>query len=145
MGFNIEEYELGENYGYSNISGNDALRGAGTICVKGNPVYGIPLTYAGFQMTKKGREKISENRQICQARYFGKQDASQTSSSVAIDAPKTDVSTSSQSNAPTQSRDIAPLSATSDVAKSNKGLYIGIGVGVLAIGIATIILLTRKK
>lgn len=143
MGFNIQQYEIAN--AYSNASGNDALRGAGTICVKGNPVYGIPLTYAGFQMTKKGREKISENRQICQARYSEKQGVTQTASPVAIDAPKTDVSTSVPSNVSTPSRDEAPSSSTPDTTKSNIGLYIGIGVGVLAIGIVTVILLTRKK
>lgn len=137
MGFNIEQYELAG--AYSNVSGNDALRGPGTICVKGNPVYGIPLTYAGFQMTKNGRSKISENRQICQARFATKQGTIETTPSVTIDAPKTDISTSVDTSK------TAVSNGTPDVAKSKTGLYIGIGISVLAIGIITVVLLIRKK
>lgn len=140
MGFNIEQYELYD--AYSNVSGNDALRGAGTVCVKGNPVYGIPLTYAGFQMTKKGREKISENRQICQARYSEKQGSKTNVSEsmdvvpTAIDAPKPNPIIASNTS----------ISSVSEVSpKSKTGLYIGIGVGVLAVAIVTVVLLTRKK
>lgn len=142
MGFNIEQYELAS--AYSNVSGNDALRGAGTVCVKGNPVYGIPLTYAGFQMTKKGREKISENRQICQARYAMKQGTKESSTPVSIDVPKENVlTTTNQIVASSSGADVA--SSNTDSKKSNTALYIGIGAGVLLLGIVTVVLLTRKK
>jgi hypothetical protein len=139
MGFNIEQYELNYNESWNNISGNDALRGAGTICVKGSPIYGIPLTYAGFQLTKKGRAKISENRQICQARYATKKGTAETS----IPASEDVVSTSTSDIAETPKNAVS--SGTIDAKKSNTGLYIGIGAGVFAIAIVTIVLLTRKK
>ena len=131
MGFNIEEYEMGDFY--SNVSGNDALRGAGTICVKGNPIY-LPPIYAGLQITKKGREKISENRQICQARYASKQGSGESVS--------TDVSTASVT-APSST--VALTSGTPDTTKSNTGMYIGIGVGVLVVGILAIVLIKKSR
>lgn len=131
MGFNIQQYEMGDSY--SNVSGNDALRGAGTICVKGNPIY-LPPIYAGLQITKKGREKISENRQICQARYASKQGSAESVS--------TDVSTASVT-APSST--VALTSGTTDTTKSNTGMYIGIGVGVLVVGILAIVLIKKSR
>ena len=50
---------------------------------------------------------------------------------------------SSQDNKEIDNKNIASLSSTPK--KSNTGLYIGIGVGVLAIGIITTILIVKNK
>jgi hypothetical protein len=132
MGFNIEQYQVGEEY--SNLSGNDALRGIGTVCVNGSAIYN-PATYVALGATKKGREKISENRQICQARKSDKQTAKGGGSS--------DVG-SSQPPATVASGAPSSIGGGTDTAKSNTGLYIGIGVGVLVIGVIAIVLIRKK-
>jgi len=138
MGFNIEEYEMGDFY--SNVSGNDALRGAGTICVKGNPIY-LPPIYAGLQITKKGREKISENRQICQARYATKSGGS----SVDTTSTTTPDTASNLAQSVTAPAGTSPTATSPTATSSNTGLYIGIGIGILAIGIVAIVLIKRRK
>ena len=133
MGFNTEQYELNYNESWNNISGNDALRGAGTICVKGKPIY-LPPIYAGLQLTKKGRTKISENRQICQAR----QDSKNPTTAPSTEAP-------SQTDATTKSMVSSAEPGLSDTApKSNTGMYIGIGVSVLVLGIIGFLIIRKK-
>jgi hypothetical protein len=131
MGFNTEQYELNYNESWNNITGNDALRGAGTICVKGKPIY-LPPIYAGLQLTKKGRTKISENRQICQAR----QDSKVSKGSEAPSEPETTTKSMVSSGEPAVLTDTAP--------KSNTGMYIGIGVSVLVLGIIGFLIIRKK-
>lgn len=128
MGFNIEQYGIEE--AYSNVSGSDSLSGVGAVCVGKTPVYGIPATYLALKATKKGREKIQNNRLICEAR---KSDKSSIPSEPVISTPSSDTSSTKRT-----------LSETQGAEKSKTGLYIGIGVfAVLAI--TTIVIIRRRK
>lgn len=129
---NIEQYGMGE--AYSNVSGSDSLSGFGTICVGRTPVYTAPAVYAGFKATKKGREKIQNNRLICEAR---KSDKSGVPSESVAPTPSSDTTTPSSPNKKT-------LNENQGGEKSKTGLYIGIGVFVV-LAITTIVIIRRRK
>lgn len=149
MGFNIEQYEMGgENY--SNASGcglkhpfnktkraecekksgetkdtsADTALSKGTFCVKGAPVYNP----AFYLLTNKNQR--TENRMICKARKEAKIKDDVVPSNAVQDNPL------SNSQAPTGA-DTGSTSST--------GMYVGIGVGILAIGIVAIVLIKRRK
>lgn len=127
---NIEQYGMGE--AYSNVSGSDSLSGFGAICVGKTPVYTVPAVYAGFKATKKGKEKIQNNRLICEAR---KSDKSSVPSESVVSTPSSDTTTPSS---PTKKT----LNENQGGEKSKTGLYIGIGVFVV---LATIVIIRRRK
>ena len=129
---NIEQYGMGE--AYSNVSGSDSLSGVGAICVGKTPVYGVPATYLALKATKKGREKIQNNRLICEAR---KSDKSSVPSESVVSTPSSDTTTPSS---PTKKT----LNETQGGEKSKTGLYIGIGVFVV-LAITTIVIIRRRK
>ena len=149
MGFNIEQYEMGgENY--SNASGcglkhpfnktkraeceknavstekitSDTALSKGVACIKGLPVYSPPV----YLLTSK--DKRTENRMICKARKEAKIKDDVVPSNAVQDNPL------SNSQAPTGA-DTGSTSST--------GMYVGIGVGILAIGIVAIVLIKRRK
>jgi hypothetical protein len=152
MGFNIEQYEMGgENY--SNASGcgvlhpfnkgkreaceqakkggdsantsADSALSKGAACIKGVPVY----TPAFYLLTS--RNQRTQNRTICKARKEAKMKDDVPPADAVKDNPATDVQ--------------APASGTPDATSSNTGMYVGIGVGILAIGIVAIVLIKRRK
>ena len=156
MGFNIQEYELASKDNYSNASGyfcefiinkdkktacesardarksgstenisSDTALSKGVVCVKGLPVY-HPYAYA-----ITGQAKRTQNRMICKARKEAKMKDDVPPADAVRDNPASDAQ--------------APMGGTPDAPKSNTAMYIGIGVGVLAIGIVAIILIKRKK
>jgi hypothetical protein len=157
MGYNIEQYEMGDSYSndYSNAGGcgilhpfnkgkreaceqakkggdsantsADTALSKGAVCVKGVPVY-VPHLYL-----LTGQAKRTQNRTICKARKEAKMKDDVAPSDAVKDNPLTDAQ--------------APASGATDATgatSSNTGMYIGIGVGILAIGIVTIILIKRK-
>lgn len=155
MGFNIQEYELASKDNYSNAAGyfcefiinkdkktacesardvrksgstenitSDTALGKGVACIKGLPVYSPPV----YLLTNK--DKRTQNRMICKAR----KEAKMKDDVPPADAVKDNLATDMQ----------APMGGTPDAQKSNTAMYIGIGVGVLAIGIVAIILIRRK-
>ncbi len=165
MGFNIEEYEMYDNDNYSNALGfgceliinkkrkaecekaRDARKGGnaenvtadtalskGAFCVKGTPIYS-----PGFYLLTPS-SKRTQNRLICKARKEAKMKDDVAPSDAVKDNPATDA------EAPADTVVGGSVAGgTPDTTKSNTGLYIGIGAGVLLLGIVTVVLLTRKR
>jgi hypothetical protein len=120
-----EACEQAKGFGSANTSADTALS-KGAVCVKGLPVY-IPGSYL---LTNKA--KRTQNRMICKARKEAKIKDDVVPTDAIKDNPLTDAQ--------------APLTDGSIGASSSKtGMYIGIGVGVLAIGIVAIVLIKRRK
>lgn len=105
-----------------NVSADTALS-KGTVCVKGVPIY-QPYVYA-----VTGRNQRTQNRLICKARKEAKMKDGVPTADAVKDNPLSDAQ--------------APLSSTPEGSKT--GMYIGIGVGVLAIGIVAIILIKKRS
>ena len=156
MGFNIQQYEVASAYnnasgdakGYlceliinkskkaecekardarkssstQNISADTALS-KGAVCVKGLPVY-HPYAYAVTNTNQR-----TKNRMICKARKEAKMKDDVVPNDAVKDNPLTDVQASSSAGS----------------TSSNTGMYIGIGVGILAIGIVAIVLIKRRN
>jgi hypothetical protein len=155
MGFNIQQYKMYDNDSYSNASGcgilhpfnkgkreacelakkgggvasttADTALSKGAVCVKGLPVYN-PTFYL-----LTSRNQRTQNRTICKARKEAKIKDDVVPSNAVQDSPSTDYK--------------APLldSPLTSPEKSNTAMYIGIGVGILAIGIVAIVLIKRNK
>lgn len=154
MGFNIQQYKMYDNDSYSNAGGcgilhpfnktkraeceqakkggsaasttADTALSKGAVCVKGVPIY----TPAFYLLTS--RNQRTQNRTICKARKEAKIKDDVVPSDAVQDNPSTDY------KAPLLE---SPLTDSS----SNTGMYIGIGVGILAIGIVAIVLIKRRK
>jgi hypothetical protein len=157
MGFNIQEYELAkrdgvDNNNWSNAAGyfceliinkdkktacesarnerkssdvknvsSDTALSKGVACVKGLPIYSPPI----YLITS--RNQRTQNRMICKARKEAK---------IKDDVPPIDA---------VRDNPASDAQAPTDATKSNTAMYIGIGIGVLAIGIVTIILIKKNK
>lgn len=149
MGFNIQQYKMYDNDSYSNASGcgilhpfnkgkreacelakkgggvasttADTALSKGAVCVKGLPVYN-PTFYL-----LTSRNQRTQNRMICKARKEAK---------IKDDVPPIDA---------VRDNPASDAQAPTDATKSNTAMYIGIGIGVLAIGIVTIILIKKNK
>jgi hypothetical protein len=169
MGFNIEQYEMYDNDSYSNAGGcgvlhpfnkkkreaceqakkvsnlatnADTALSKGAVCVKGVPVY-VPHLYL---LTSKA--KRTQNRTICRMRKEDKMKDDVAPAGAVNDNPATDAQApATDAQAPstdTTNRNAALSSGVTTPEKSNTGMYIGIGAGVLAIAIVSIILIKRK-
>jgi hypothetical protein len=141
MGFNIQQYELNNNEEFSNGSGKikDMFKNVGTkLGIGDGKVLGIGQGNVSSSLGI-GSGNIKAALGIGDGKIFGK-----------VVNPTKNAEYKASKNIPnsqevTEVPKTAPSSITPEVEKSNVGLYIGIGVGVLAIGIVTIVLLTRKK
>jgi hypothetical protein len=157
MGFNVEQYEMYDNDGYSNAGGcgilhpfnkgkreacEQAKKGSnaatsadtalskGAVCVKGTPIY----TPAFYLLTSK--DKRTQNRQICQARKEAK---------IKDDVPPIDAVRDNPINDAQAPMDSTLSGSSSDKSStSNTMMYVGIGAGILLLGIVAIILIKRK-
>lgn len=119
----------------SNVGADSALS-KGAFCVKGTPIYS-----PGFYLLTN-TNKRTQNRMICKARKEAKMKDDVVPANATKDNPATD------SQAPVGdvvNPNAGASSGTPNTTGSNVGLYVGVGIGVLAILVTTVILIRRKK